>query len=161
MQEMMKTILGLALAASCIAMAPASAGTNGSWESFSKDGRCWAAALPASSTGSIPGRASPYLSIQNQPAEGVKGSVALVAGYPKAGESGVVVAVDGEAFDVLPFGGAAFTASGKPEAKLIAAMRHGKELSVTWTDPSGASATDLYSLAGFSASKDVIDADCR
>lgn len=159
---MRKLIAGLAAAASIAASLPAAAqAVHGDWESFRKDGRCWAATAPVSSEGTIPERSGPYLSIQNYPAEGVRGSVVIVAGFEDAGLGDAYVEVDGVKFEVLPYGNSAFTASGKPEAALIAAMRRGTELKVTWTTKSGQAATDRYSLAGFTASKNDIDSGCR
>ena len=159
---MKKSILGLAAAAAAaLHSLPSAAQTlHGDWESFAKDGRCWASTAPQSSSGSIPGRSGAYLSIQNHPDEGVRGSVSVVAGFKASEEGEVMLEVDGETFEALPFGGAAFTASGKPEAQLIAAMRRGKELTVTWTDPAGGSATDRYSLIGFGSAKGDIDGRC-
>lgn len=158
---MKNLILGMAAAAAAFVAIPASAqGVHDDWESFNKDGRCWAATAPKESAGNIAGRTAPFLSIQNHPAEGVRGSVIVSAGFAAAGEGEVKLEVDGQAFEALPFGDVAFTASGKPEAELIAAMRRGKELSVTWTDSNGSFATDRYSLIGFVAAKRAIDDRC-
>lgn len=162
MRNMNKTIIGLAAIAAIAAGLPAAAqNIHEDWKSFSRDGRCWASTAPQESTGSIPGRTAPYLSILNHPGEGVRGSVSVVAGYDKAGIGEASLEVDGKKFDVLPFGNAAFAASGKPEAALIAAMRRGTELKVTWTSEVGETATDRYSLAGFTASKIDIDSACH
>lgn len=159
---MKKQIATLAALASIVFSLPAAAqAVHGDWESFQKDGKCWASTVPAGSEGSVSRRSAPYLSIQNHPAEGVRGSVLISAGFEEAGLGEAKVEVDGKSFEVLPYGGAAFAASGKPEAALIAAMRRGAELKVTWTSKSGETATDRYSLAGFTASKNDIDSICR
>lgn len=159
---MRKLIARMAAAASVAMSLPAAAQTaHQDWQAFRMDGKCWAATVPVSSEGSIPGRSGPYLSILNIPEEDVRGSVAIVAGFDEAGLGEASLEVDRRKFQVLPYGGAAFVASGKPEAELIAAMRRGSELAVTWTTKDGDTATDRYSLMGFTASKNDIDAWCR
>lgn len=152
----------LAMAALAAATTFAAAETqNGDWHVFHQDAKCWAASSPVRSEGSIPGRSGPFLSIQNDTSEGVRGSVAIVSGFEASGDGEVKVSVDGEPFEVLPFADAAFPGSGKPEAVMVAAMRKGRELSVTWTSSSGETATDVYSLDGFTASLAQANDDCR
>lgn len=130
------------------------------WSTFEKDGRCWASTEPNFSSSSIK-RGKPYLSIQNFPEEGVEGSVSIVSGTKETAAADITIDVDGKKYDALPFENAAFTASGKPEAKLISSMLRGRELRVTWKMPSGQEETDIYSLMGFSAAKREIDRACR
>lgn len=149
-------ILAVALAANV-----ANAETvHSAWTAKSDDGRCWAVSTPSSSEGGIASRAGPYVSIQNVPSEDIRGSVAIISGTELTAEGDAKVEVDGKAFEVIPFKDAAFAASGKPEAALVGAMRRGHELVVTWTAKDGTTATDRYSLAGFSAAKSAVDA-CR
>ncbi len=150
------SILTLVLAASS-----ANAETvHGNWKSHSDGGRCHAVSSPTSSAGAMT-RGAPYLAIQNAPAEGVRGSVAIVSGNESTGEGDVRVEIDGKTIEVLPFKDSAFAASGRPEAALVTAMRRGHELKVEWTLKDGTKATDTYDLAGFTAAKQEIDANCR
>lgn len=148
------------LAAALAAGAAHAETTHADWTSKSEGGRCWATSAPTSSEGGIAGRAAPYVSIQNVPAEDVRGSIAFVSGTELTAEGDAKVQVDGQSFEVLPFKDAAFAGSGKPEAALAGAMRRGHELVVTWTTKDGITATDRYSLAGFGAAKATVDA-CR
>jgi|HigsolmetaAR206D_1030411.scaffolds.fasta_scaffold00531_4 Invasion associated locus B (IalB) protein. len=152
--------IGTVIAASAVSL-PASAGIHGKWESRETGGKCWAATTPVSSTGAASGRGPAYLSIQNHPSEGVRGSVAVVSGTKETAKGDVAVEVDGARFEMLPFDDAAFARSGAPEAALIAAMRKGREMTVTWTLPSGQRVIDRYSLDGFSAAKAAIDRNCQ
>lgn len=153
---MIKYAAFLAMALSAGAATAEEAATG--WESKSEDGRCWAISSPTSSEGGIAGRSGPYVSIQNVPSEDVRGSVAFVSGTDATAEGEAKVLVDGQSFEVLPFKDAAFAGSGKPEAALVGAMRRGHDLVVTWTTKDGSTATDRYSLAGFSAAKSAVDA---
>jgi hypothetical protein len=124
------------------------------------DGRCIAFSSPTSNDGAITGRNGPYITVMNSPKEGIRGAISFVSGSQLTGMGEVKVAVDGEAFEVLPFKDAAFAASGKPEAAVLAAMRKGQFLTINWNTNDGQSVIDTYSLAGFSAAHSAIE-NCR
>ena len=126
------------------------------WMTKKEDGRCTAWTLPEN--GNDNGR---YASIMNVPAEGVKNSVALSFGKKGAGKTKATANVDGQSFELLTYDQAAFAASGKPEGKLIRAMKYGGEMKVKWVEADGTLTQDTYSLMGFTAAKNKIDADCR
>ena len=131
------------------------------WVSDQKpDGRCIAFASPQSNEGAISGRNGPYITVMNSPKEGIRGAISFVSGSDLTGLGSVKVAVDGEEFEVLPFKDAAFAASGKPEASVLAAMRKGHALTIAWSTKDGQSVTDTYSLTGFSAAHAAIE-NCR
>jgi len=131
------------------------------WMSDKKsDGRCVAFSSPQSNDGVINGRSAPYITVMNSPKEGIRGAISFVSGSESTGLEAVKVAIDGKEFEVLPFKGAAFAASGKPEAAVLSAMRKGHSLAITWTTNDGQSVTDTYSLAGFSAAHTAIE-NCR
>lgn len=156
---MKKSICLLAALFSLSPVAAISAENHGDWISKKEDGRCTAWTLPQMSQGGNgKGR---YVSIVNVPEEGVKNSVALVYGKSGAGKTHASASVDGQTFELLTFNTAAFAASGKPEAALIKAMRGGSEIEVNWTENDGSIYRDTYSLIGFTAAKNKIDADCR
>ncbi len=123
------------------------------------DGKCIALASPTSTDGSIE-REMPYVTVMNSPKEGIRGAISMVSGTEATGEGDAKVDVDGKEFEVLPFKNAAFSASGQPEAALLAAMRKGRTLSIAWSDKNGNKATDHYSLKGFASAQDDIE-DCR
>lgn len=124
------------------------------------DGKCIALANPTSTDGEIAGRSMAYVAVMNSPKEGIRGAISFVSGSELTGLGTVKVAVDGEEFEVLPFKDAAFAASGKPEAAVLAAMRKGHVLSIAWSTNDGQSVTDTYSLSGFSAAHSAIE-NCR
>lgn len=157
---MKKTALYLAMM-TLMPAAAALAETHGDWTTHKEDGRCWASTFPRLTEGNINGRQDPFLSITNFPSEGVASSIAVVAGYDGAGEGKAVFSVDSKEYDALPYGNAAFTASGKPEAELISAMRRGKEFTVQWTSKAGEVSSDTYSLMGFIDAQSTIDKECR
>lgn len=146
-------------AASAALASPATAGTFGKWETRSASSRCWAYTQPIAPSGDV-ARGQPYLSIQNHKPENIRGSIAVISGVKDSAKGEVSLSVDGKSFEMLPFGDAAFARTGAPETALIAAMRSGKELTVTWSLPSGAKVIDRYGMDGFSAAKADID-NCR
>jgi len=131
------------------------------WSVFSGNGACWASTMPHHSESTFENRSTPYLSIQNHPSEGVRGSIAVTNGGVDASQMKAVIDVDGKQFATLTYAEAAFVGTGKPETNLTAAMLRGKEFKVTWTDKDGKSAEDRYSLTGFSAAKNEIDQNCK
>lgn len=150
-----------AIAFSLLATAVTAAATqHDNWQSAKQaDGRCIALASPQSSDGSIAGRNMPYVSVMNSPKEGIHGAISFVSGTDKTGNGDVKVDIDGEEFEVLPFKSAAFSSSGKPEAAILAAMRKGKVLSISWS-ADGETAVDHYGLKGFTSAHNAIE-DCR
>lgn len=136
------------------------AATHQDWQADRNDGRCTAWTVPKAADGRKP-RTGAFLSIVNVPEEGVRNSVAFVFGDPDAVKAEAEARVGSEAFDLLTYKGAAFSASGRPEAELIRAMRLGGEITVRWTLEDGSEVSDEYSLMGFTAARDHIDADCR
>lgn len=134
----------------------------GDWFATSGNDACWALTLPTDTEGGSPERATAQLSIQNDPSQGVKGSIIATNGTIDATEMRAVFDVDGKKFDTLTYRDTAFVASGKPEAELIAAMTRGSKFLVYWNDKDGNTiTTDTYSLDGFSKSKEQIDALCK
>lgn len=129
------------------------------WSVDKADGRCTAWTKTVSTAGES--RPDAYLSIVNVPGEGVKNSVAFVYGKHGAGKAQASATVDGKAFELLTFDTAAFAASGAPEAELIAAMRRGAQVDITWSEADGSLSKDSYSLKGFTAANSKIDSDCR
>lgn len=158
---MNKTLLIFAAITVLSANSSWAASTHADWDAQNEEGRCWASTHPKSINGEIAGRQDQYLSIINYPSEGVRNSIAVVAGYQGAGEGEATFTIDGKDYEALPYGNAAFAASGTPEAELIAAMRRGKEFAVKWTSKDGQTSTDTYSLIGFNDAKSAIDRDCR
>lgn len=124
------------------------------------DGKCIALANPTSTDGEIAGRSMAYVAVMNSPKEGIRGAISMVSGTEATGEGDAKVAVDGESFEVLPFKDAAFSGSGRPEAALLQAMRKGSELTIAWSTKDGQTATDHYSLKGFTSAHNTIE-DCR
>lgn len=124
------------------------------------DGKCIAFSSPQSSDGSINGRNAPYITVMNSPKEGIRGAISFVSGSELTGKGDVRIAVDGQEFEVLPFKNAAFSASGKPEASVLSAMKKGHSLTIVWSTNDGQSVTDTYSLTGFSAAHAAIE-NCR
>jgi len=147
-------------AAACAATMSAATAAEG-WSVKSANGRCWAISQPKSL--SQPGieRGAAYAAVQNSTTDAIRGSFSAVSGTQETAKGDVTLEVDGKSFEVLPFGDAAFVKSGAPETALIAAMKRGSNLKVTWKLSSGEVMSDTYALSGFAAAKEKIDKDCR
>lgn len=152
--------LTAAIALTLCASATAFAETHKDWETVIEDGRCWAFTKPTVTNGEIEGRKPGQITILNQPSEDTRGAVLIEAGHD-ANMWDVDVSVDGKDFNFLPFESTAFIQSGKPEGRVIAAMKSGESMTVTWRTQDAGMISETFSLMGFSAAKSEIDRKCR
>ncbi|MTH95477.1 hypothetical protein [Roseibium sp. RKSG952] len=152
--------LAAAIALTLCSSAAAFAETHKDWETVIEDGRCWAFTKPTVTNGEIEERKNGQVTILNQPKEDTRGAILIEAGHD-ANLWDVDVVVDGKRFDFLPFESTAFIQSGKPEGRVISAMRRGESMTVTWRTPNAGMITETFSLMGFSAAKAEIDRKCR
>jgi hypothetical protein len=154
------SLSALIVAAGCGFSASQASALDG-WTAKSANGRCFAISQPRSASQGSVSRGVAYASVQNSTTDGIRGSFSAVSGTTESSKGEVSLDVDGKTFEVLPFGEAAFVKTGAPETALLAAMKRGTALKVTWKLPSGQTVTDTYPLNGFAAAKEKIDRDCR
>ena len=131
------------------------------WEGHIEDTRCYNVTFPQDSQGAPQARGKTYLALASYPRRDLYDSVTIVSGFADTTGAKVEATIDDKkSFKLLPFGEAAYAQSGQPEKDMIAAMKAGKELTVKWTSPKGRVITDQYSLIGFTATMDYINAHC-
>lgn len=131
----------------------------GGWETWSREGSCFALLLPSEGAIAELNKPKAYLSIKHTPAEQTRNSVAIVSGLgDKDGLSGQAD-VDGRLFQLLMFNGTGYVKTGEREDALLAAMSAGKELRVTWTSKDGM-VVQSYQLEGMAQAKRSIDISC-
>jgi hypothetical protein len=154
----LKRAVAAAIAAvAALAAAPASA----DWDPRQDGSRCFEVAFPESSSGGVDDRSSSaYVAVTHDRAENSWDAVSFVSGFKDPGVIKVIASVDGEDFELLPYGGAAFAKGGKTEESLVQAMMHGTKLTVTWVMITP-NVTDTYSLEGFSGAHKRIDDYCN
>lgn len=130
-----------------------------SWETWTRDGSCFAILFPKE--GAIEKLNTPkaYLSIKHTPSEDTRNAVAIMSGLEETDGLTGRADVDGKLFELLIFNGNGYVKSGEREDSLIAAMVAGQELRVTWSGPAGMT-VQAYDLNGMTLAKRAIDSAC-
>ena len=173
---MTKSILNLgivaatlaALATPALAAEPKVLGSEGDWTAFVGDApkECWAVS-PPKSTRNTDAEGNPKevargdirLYVAYRP--GQNGEVSFQGGYPFAPDSTVEVNVGGSNFKLFTEGENAWTGSPDEDAKLIAALRAGAEVSVSGRSARGTRTVDVFSLKGITAMTNKARETCK
>lgn len=100
-----------------------------------------------------------FLIIHRQ-ATGVRNEVQTLVGYPLQLNSTPRAVIDGQTYNMVVQGEAAWLAAPEQESAFVGAMKAGGQLVVQGTSTLGTTTTDTYSLSGVTAAIDVIDAAC-
>ncbi len=173
------TITKLRSAAAIIAVATGIAGTaiaqestnvvatEGDWTVFagSSPKECWAVSPPKSTKNTRDGkevevqRGDIRLYVAYRP--GAAGEVSFTGGYPFKPGSTVAVDVGGQKFDMFTEGENAWTGSSSEDAKLIAAMRAGADVTLSAMSSRGTRTVDTFSLSGVTAATNAAKAKCQ
>ena len=137
----------------------------GLWGAFKlKEGKglaCYMAGQPKNSKPAGVKRGPIWLLVTHRPHKKVKGEIGVYVGYPLKTNSIVTVDVDGQKFKLYTEDDTAWVESGKAEAKLVAAMRKGRKMTVRGTSKRGTKTTDSYSLKGFTRAHKAINRACK
>ena len=137
----------------------------GVWGAFKlKEGKglaCYLAGQPKNSKPAGVKRGPIWLLVTHRPKKKVKGEIGIYVGYPLMANSNVTVEVDGEKFKLYTVKDTAWVEDGKVEAKLVAAMRKGRKMTVRGTSTRGTKTTDSYSLKGFTRAHKAINRACK
>lgn len=122
---------------------------------------CWGIAVPSEtintdSNGRIKAvrRGDILLFISYRPGSGVNGEVSFTGGYPFAPDSSVSLQIGDSKFDMFTDGEYAWAASAADDAKIIAAMKRGKDAVLTGRSARGTITKDKFSLLGFTAASE-------
>ncbi|KCV82629.1 hypothetical protein ATO10_06791 [Actibacterium atlanticum] len=129
---------------------------------------CWGVAVPSEtvntdSNGRIKAvrRGDILLFISYRPNSGVKGEVSFTGGYPFAPDSSVSLQIGDSKFDMFTDGEYAWAASATDDAKIIAAMKRGKDAVLTGRSARGTITKDKFSLLGFTAASEQAAKFCN
>jgi len=142
-------------------------GTNRDWHGFQyrESGNlvCFMASRPENTEYSQPvsSRGDAYVLVTHRPAEGSRDVISIYAGFPFREGSDVTVSIDDEReFTLFTDGETAWSPNAATDAALVDAMLAGSEMEVVGTSGRGTVVTDTYSLFGFTATRDTINAAC-
>lgn len=157
-------IIAAALPTAAAAQQPTSIGTFSGWNAYAVDtakGKvCYALAQPSERKPEGLNRDPAYLFISTRPSERVKNEVSVILGYPARNGSEATLSIGGSPFTLYTKEDGAWVRESGDEAKLVDAMRRGRDLTVKATSGRGNTTTDTYSLAGISAALDKVAQEC-
>ncbi len=111
------------------------------------------------SSDAVPRRRPSYVLITNRPAEGKRGVVSVIGGFPYDDGGTVLLSIGNKQFHLFTNGGIAW-AEDSDEPQIIAAIRHGSTLVVTGRMKNGPTTTDTFSLKGFVPALAALDHAC-
>lgn len=159
----------LALAALCGAFGsachPAVAqqwiGTYNDWNIFqrSESRTCYMSSTPIDMEPKALRRGDVSVRVTQAPSGGA--TVSLVAGYPLDTATAAVMTVDATEFRLRPKGAEIVANDPAQDVALVRAMMGGSQMVVRVTSGRGPATTDRYSLTGFTAALNSMNASCR
>lgn len=91
---------------------------------------------------------------------GTRNEVQSLMGYDLKQGSTPTAAVDGNSYDMVPSGKAAWLASEKDEPGFVGKMKAGSSMTIKATSARGTDTSYTYSLSGVTAAMDAIDKAC-
>lgn len=164
-------LLALALAGCACGKAKAASGEPdflggfGDWAAYTYKAAdsqvCYISSKP---TGQEPAKAKrdpAFLIVTHMPGRKVRGEISTIIGYAFKQDSTVELKIGEEAFTLFTNGDGAWADKPETEQKIVAAMRSGKDLTITGTSWRGTVTVDTYSLNGVTAALTKIDEACK
>ena len=127
---------------------------------------CWGVSGPTDSVNSRDGervavrRGDILLFVAYRPGEGVADEVSFTGGYPFAENSTVTMEIAGESFEMFTRGEFAWPVSSEDDARIVAAMKRGAEVTLTGRSARGTQTEDTFSLMGFTAALEEAASRC-
>lgn len=136
----------------------------GDWSVYTSTGSpkvCYAISQPKSRLPEGLNRDPGYFFISTRPSENVKDEVSITVGFPLKDGSDAVVTVGNLKLELYTKDKGAWVRNVADEAKLVAAMRAGRDLTLSSTSARGNENTDKYSLSGISQALDRVAQECK
>jgi invasion protein IalB len=124
---------------------------------------CFSIAKPKSSQTNPAGRSRDpaWLFISNRPAENVRNEVSVIIGYPFKPSSDATAEIGSDKFAMYTLNDGAWIKNVAEEARMVEAMRKGKDVTVKGVSGRGTESTDQYSLKGLSQALDRAAQECK
>lgn len=102
-----------------------------------------------------------YLFVSTRPADNVKEEFSVLVGYPLKEDEDPTVQIGNDTFALYARQSGAWIRNVAEEARLIEAMRKGRDLVMKSVSARGNATTDRYSLSGVSQALDRAAQECR
>ncbi len=134
------------------------------WQAYQLDGKdgrtCYLHGLPQKQEPASAKRGEIYLLVTHKPASKTRNEVSIVFGYPLKPESPAKVSIGKDNLAMFTHGEAAWAPDAGTDAKLVDALKKGRQLVVQGQSARGTSTTDTYDLNGFGDALKAIDKAC-
>lgn len=158
--------LMVGMTGSARAVEPTSLGVFNDWTAYTYKAAdtkvCYVVAQPKSSQAAKKVKRDPiFFLVTHMPGRNIKGEISTIIGYPFKESTTVQLTIDTVEFELFTNGDGAWADTTEKEKKIVATMKAGQTFSVRGTSWKGTETTDTYSLSGFSAAMDKIDAACK
>lgn len=165
------TLLGVFLACAMVAPAAAqgqpqskSVAQFGDWSVYVSTATpkvCYAISQPKARAPEGLKRDPAYFFVSTRPGENVKNEVTITVGFPLKEGSDATLTVGTMSLQLYTKNEGAWVRNVADEAKLVDAMRRGKDLTVVSTSLRGNPTTDKYSLSGIGQALDRAAQECK
>ena len=123
---------------------------------------CYVVSQPKASEAAKKVKRDPiFFLVTHMPGRRINGEISTIIGYPFKESTTAQLKVNAAEFVLFTNGDGAWADTTEKEKQIVAAMKAGQTFSVTGTSWKGTETIDHYSLSGFSAAMDKIDAACK
>jgi len=122
---------------------------------------CYAISQPKSRLPEGLSRDPAYFFVSTRPGENVKNEVSITVGFPLKEGSDATLTVGSLTLQLYTKDQGAWVRNVADEAKLVDAMRRGRDLTVESISGRGNKTTDRYSLSGISQALDRVAQECK
>jgi len=122
---------------------------------------CYAISQPKTRLPAGLNRDPAYFFVSTRPGQSVKNEVSITFGFPLKDGSDAALTVGSLTLQLYTKDQGAWVRNVADEAKLVDAMRKGRDLSVEGTSTRGNKTTDKYSLSGIAQALDRVAQECK
>jgi invasion protein IalB len=144
---------------------PSLVGQYGDWGVYVSQGQkarvCFALTQPKERLPANLNRDPGYLFISTRPADNVRNEFSVLVGFTMKEDAEPSVTIGNDTFALYARQNGAWIRNIAEEARLIEAIRKGRDLSMKSTSARGNQTTDRYSLSGIAQALDRVAQECR
>jgi hypothetical protein len=144
---------------------PSLIGQYGDWGVYVSQGQkskvCFALTQPKERLPSTLNRDPGYLFISTRPGDNVRNEFSVIVGFPMKEDADPALTIGNDTFALYARQTGAWIRNVAEEARLIEAMRKGKDLTMKSTSVRGNATTDRYSLSGIAQALDRVAQECK
>lgn len=159
------TSLFLIVATAAFAQTPNSLGQFNDWTAWSYPGDkgtvCFIHSTPKKEMPANLNHGKVAFFVRSSPAENIGHEANFVVGYAFEDKSTVTVDIDGKKFTMFTKGDSAWLLNEAEEPQLYAAMKSGRQMTVTGTSRRGNETSYQFSLSGVTAASSKVASECK